>query len=40
MTPPPAPTPWFALTARWLAVGLPLAWGVWQTVATALALFR
>ncbi len=24
----------------WAAVGIPLAWGVWQTLATALALFR
>ena len=24
----------------WLVIGLPLAWGVWQTVIKSMALFR
>jgi hypothetical protein len=28
------------LALYWLAVGLPLAWGIWQTLLKALALFR
>jgi hypothetical protein len=29
-----------ALTLAWLAVGIPLAWGVWQTLMKSLALFK
>lgn len=29
-----------ALLVRWAWVSIPLAWGVWQTVQTSLALFR
>jgi hypothetical protein len=29
-----------AITLAWLAVGLPLAWGVSQTIVKSLALFR
>jgi hypothetical protein len=28
------------LIGRWAWVGIPLAWGVWQTVRTSLALFQ
>ncbi len=28
------------LALYWLAVGLPLAWGIWQTLLKALALFH
>jgi hypothetical protein len=28
------------LLISWLWVGVPLAWGVWETVRTSLALFR
>ena len=36
---PPQNNP-LALIACWLAVGLPLAWGVWQTLQKSLALFH
>jgi hypothetical protein len=29
-----------ALALAWLAVGVPLAWGVWQTLMKSLALFQ
>jgi hypothetical protein len=28
------------LVLAWLAVGVPLAWGVWQTLQKSLALFQ
>lgn len=28
------------LVISWLWVGIPLAWGVWQTLRTSLSLFR
>lgn len=28
------------LFARWICVAVPLAWGVWRTITTSLALFR
>jgi hypothetical protein len=28
------------LLARWAWVAIPLAWGIWQTVRTSLALFE
>ncbi len=42
---PAAPHPTTAanvplLVTSWLWVGIPLAWGVWQTVRQSLALFR
>ena len=37
-TPAPA-SAWFTLALAWLAVGLPLIWGVAQTVRKALPLF-
>ncbi len=39
----PEPTPpasRLELLARWLFVGIPLGWGVWETARTSLALFR
>lgn len=43
-TPPPEPTPTPSsaglLIFAWLFVGLPLAWGVTQTIEHAMALFR
>ena len=30
----------FTIALAWLAVGLPLAWGVSQTIVKSLALFR
>jgi hypothetical protein len=29
-----------SLALAWLAVGLPLVWGVWQTIGKSMALFR
>ena len=29
-----------AIAFAWLFVGLPLAWGVWQTVQKSMALFK
>ncbi len=31
---------WALVIISWLAVGLPLAWGVWMTVKKALLLFN
>jgi hypothetical protein len=28
------------LAAAWIFVGIPLAWGVWETVANAMKLFK
>jgi hypothetical protein len=36
----PAPSTLLALVLAWLAVGLPLAWGIAMTISKALALFR
>jgi hypothetical protein len=33
-------SPRIALAVAWLLVGLPLAWGVSQTIAASMALFR
>ena len=35
----PSARTWFTLVLAWLAVGLPLLWGVAQTVRKALPLF-
>ena len=35
-----SPTSTVTLVLAWLAVGLPLAWGVAMTISKALALFR
>jgi hypothetical protein len=37
---PHPPTTTFVLALAWLAVGLPLTWGIAMTVSKALALFR
>jgi hypothetical protein len=34
------PGNWGLVAASWLAVGLPLLWGVWSTVQKAVQLFR
>ncbi len=31
---------WIAVALAWLAVGIPMAWGVWMTLKKALLLFR
>ncbi len=31
---------WLAVTLAWLLVGLPLLWGIWQTLQKAMLLFR
>jgi hypothetical protein len=31
---------WVAVILAWTAVGLPLGWGVWQTLKKAVVLFR
>ncbi|HMA44653.1 MAG TPA: hypothetical protein VKO86_11580 [Gemmatimonadales bacterium] len=36
----PAPRSWFAVAIAWTLVGIPLAWGVYRTLQTALQLFR
>jgi len=33
------PSPAWAITAAWLAVGIPIAWGVWMTLKQAVKLF-
>jgi hypothetical protein len=38
--PDPRPANRLGLAARWAVVAVPLAWGVWQTAVTSLALFR
>jgi hypothetical protein len=40
MTPDGGPGTRLALVASWLVVGVPAAWGVYQVVIRALALFR
>ena len=39
VTHPSPPNHWIVLAAAWLAVGLPLLWGVAQTIKKALPLF-
>jgi hypothetical protein len=34
-----APSPGWLVAAAWLAVGIPLAWGVWVTLQKAAVLF-
>jgi hypothetical protein len=38
--PPDAGSNLALLIVSWLWVGVPLAWGVWETVRTSLALFQ
>jgi hypothetical protein len=35
-----APSPAWIVTAAWLAVGVPIAWGVWVTLHQAAELFE
>ncbi len=39
-TPSEAPSPPAILLVRWLVVGLPLAWGIIETLKKSLALFH
>jgi hypothetical protein len=36
----PGKSSWIAVALAWLAVGIPLAWGVAQTLVKSLALFK
>jgi hypothetical protein len=33
-------TSWFAVALAWIAVGVPMLWGVWMTLKKAAVLFR
>jgi len=37
---PPVTTPKILLVASWIFVGIPMTWGVYQTILKSLALFR
>jgi hypothetical protein len=39
-TPRPPAGQWGLVTVAWLLVGVPLLWGVWNTLLKAAALFR
>jgi hypothetical protein len=36
----PSPSSWAAVVIAWTLVGIPLAWGIYQTLQTAVKLFR
>jgi hypothetical protein len=36
----PSPSSWYLVGMAWLAVSIPLFWGIWQTVKKAAVLFR
>lgn len=36
----PSPGSWALVALAWLAVGLPLLWGIWTTLKKAVVLFR
>jgi hypothetical protein len=36
----PAPGSWVLVAVAWLAVGIPLLWGIWTTLKKAIVLFR
>lgn len=36
----PSPGSWFLVGLAWLLVSVPLAWGIWTTLAKAAVLFR
>jgi hypothetical protein len=36
----PSPASWVLVVLAWLAVGIPLLWGVWTTLQKAVLLFR
>jgi hypothetical protein len=36
----PRPGQWGLVALAWLLVGIPLAWGIWNTLLKAVALFQ
>jgi hypothetical protein len=38
--PRPSTGTWLLVALAWLAVGVPLLWGIWTTLAKAAVLFR
>lgn len=36
----PSPGSWFLVALAWIAVGVPLAWGIWQTLEKAAVLLN
>jgi hypothetical protein len=36
----PSPASWLLVVVAWGAVGLPLAWGIYKTLQTAVKIFR
>ncbi len=38
--PAPSPTSWILVAIGWTLVGVPLAWGIYNTFAKALILFK
>lgn len=36
----PGPSNWLLVAVAWTLVGIPLAWGIYRTVQTAVTLFR
>ncbi|HYU91513.1 MAG TPA: hypothetical protein VE966_13765 [Gemmatimonadales bacterium] len=36
----PSPASWALVAVAWILVGIPLAWGIYKTLQTAVALFR
>ncbi len=39
-SPPPARGSWLLVGVAWVAVGVPLLWGIWTTLEKAIVLFR
>ena len=39
-SPAEVPTQWWTVALAWVLVGVPLLWGVWNTLLKAAALFR
>jgi len=36
----PSPSSWVAVAVAWTLVGIPLVWGIFRTLQTAVKLFR
>ena len=36
----PSPSSWVLVAVAWTLVGIPLAWGIYRTLQTAVKLFR
>lgn len=36
----PRPGSWMLVAGAWILVGIPLAWGIYRTLRTAVVLFR